>query len=299
MKPSLLFIPLDWHKKDVQLMLFDSLQTYFNCRYYDGLNAELIINPPECIYVQSGAMEVKQLRELKDLCNGAKVIQWTGDYRPNLLPEVIQYKGIADVTLLACGIGQKKEYEDALGHEVVWMQHAGSMFLEPKKVADNSIAFVGNYYDQFPGGVERNKLCHDLDVKYGDDFFCFGSWIDSRGQCAYDDTAWIYNNAFVSISANIYNDVEGYWSNRPYDILAAGSCCLMRYVPGIERHFEDMKHCVYYHSNEEAIEKIEWLFNHPSERDRIATEGYIHVRESHSYINRAKEIYDNIIHFLL
>ena len=291
---NLLFIPLDYHKKDVQLSLFEGLEKYFNCQYYSGINADLFNNIPEVIYIQSGALSVEKLVELKEMCNNAKVIQWTGDCRPTLLPEVLQYKGVADLTMLACGIGQKQEYESALGHKVEWLQHAASMFLEPQRIEDKTIAFVGNYYDQFPGGIERNELCFDIDVKYGDDFFCYGSWTDSRGQVPYDDTPWIYNNAYVSISANIYNDVEGYWSNRPYDILAAGSCCLMRYVPGIERHFEDMKHCIYYRSNEEALYWIEWLFKHPSERDIIATEGYLHAREHHSYDSRAKEIYDII-----
>jgi hypothetical protein len=289
---NLLFIPLDWHKKNVQLSLYEGLEKYFNCQYYSGITAELFNDIPDVIYIQSGAMSIEKLVELKEMCNGATVIQWTGDCRPTLLPEVLQYKGVADLTMLACGLGQKAEYESALGHRVEWLQHAASMFLEPQRIEDNTIAFVGNYYDQFPGGEERNKLCFDIDVKYGDEFFCYGSWADSRGQVPYDDTPWIYNNAFVSISANIYNNIEGYWSNRPYDILAAGSCCLMRYVPGIERHFEDMKHCVYYHSNEEAMEKIEWLFANPSERDRIATEGYIHVRDNHSYDIRAKEIWE-------
>ena len=182
-------------------------------------------------------------------------------------------------------------YQKALGHPVEWLQHAATMFVEPQEFTEGGIAFVGNYYDQFPGGEERNKLCFDLDVEYGDQFFCYGSWGDSRGSVPYDDTPWIYSNAYISISANIFNDIEGYWSNRPYDILAAGSCCLMRYVPGIERHFKDLEHCVYYRSNDEAMEAIEWLYANPEDRNRIAKAGYLHVRENHTYLNRAMELW--------
>lgn len=288
-KPSLLFIPLDYHKRNVQLYFYEGLKSEFDVRYFMGSNADIIRNKPDVIYCQSGALPPNELQALKKRTK-AKVIQWTGDCRPELLPEVLQYTGIADRTFLACGIGQRKEYERELEHPVIWLQHAATMFVEPQELNEKSIAFVGNYYDQFPGGAERNKLCYDLDVKYGEDFYCYGSWIESRGTVPYDDTPWIYSNAYISISANIYNDIEGYWSNRPYDILAAGSCCLMRYVPGIERHFTDMEHCVVYKSNEEAMEKIEWLLANPVIRNRIAKAGFEHVRTNHSYINRAKEI---------
>lgn len=282
----LLFIPLDYHKPNVQLYLFDALKTQFEVTYYKGD----VHGKPEIIYVQSGAISPKELIKIKRKTK-ATVIQWTGDCRPELLSEVMAYKGIVDKTFLACGIGQKEMYEQALGHEVVWLQHAGTMFVEPTDMQEGGIAFVGNYYDQFPGGAERNKLCYELDKKYEDEFFCYGSWGDSRGSVPYDDTPWIYANAYVSISANIFNDVEGYWSNRPYDILAAGSCCLMRYVPGIERHFTDGVHCVYYRSNEEAMEKIEWLLANPEIRNRIARAGFNHVRENHTWVNRAMELW--------
>lgn len=292
-KPSLLFIPLDWHKRNVQMPFFEGLQTIFDCYYFTGSNAEST-KKRDYIYCQAGALPPMELYAIKKR-SGAKVFVWTGDCRPDLLPEVLQYKGVTDRTFLACGIGQQKEYERALESPVFWLQHAAHMFLEPQEISDRTaIAFVGNYYDQFPGGAERNKLCYDLDVKYEEDFYCYGSWSESRGKVPYDDVPWIYNNAFVSISANIFNDIEGYWSNRPYDILAAGGCCLMRYVPGYERHFTDMEDVLVYRWNEEAMELIEWLLANPDERNRIAKNGYKNCLANHTNANRAKELWDHL-----
>lgn len=291
---SLLFIPLDWQKKmRVQVPFFEALQTQFDARYYEGANGDLLRNKPDIIFIMSGAVKPDELAALKKLTK-AKVIQWTGDCRAEPIEAVLSYKGIADKTFLASGIGQQRMYEMELEHPVLWLQHAASMFVSPKLLIEGGIAFVGNYYDQFPGGEERNRLCELLQDKYGDDFYCWGSWCNSRGQVPYDDTPWIYNNAYISISANAFNDIEGYWSNRPYDILAAGSCCLMRYVPGIEKHFEDMKHCVYYRNNDEALEKIEWLYANPKKRNRIALNGYRHVMENHTFVNRAMELWSNL-----
>lgn len=288
---KLLFIPLDWHKKTAQIDFYNGLQTQFDCTYYSGANSDLMRNKPDIILIMSGAISLEELGALKKL-TGATIAQWTGDARPEPLEIVTRHKSVVDKTFLACGLGQQKEYEKLLGHPVFWLQHAGTMFVEPNEMQTGGIAFVGNYYDQFEGGAERNKLCYDLDVLYDEDFFCYGSWGDSRGQCAYDDTPWIYNNAYISISANIFNDIEGYWSNRPYDILAAGSCCMMRYVPSIEKHFTDMEHCVYYRSNGEALDKIKWLLDNPDERNRIAKAGFEHCKANHTYLNRARELWD-------
>jgi len=267
---------------NVHLHWFDAFKTKFNTTYFNGTPGDY-----DYIFIQSGALSPERLQEIK---GDAQVYQWTGDCRPELLPEVLLYKGIADKTFLACGIGQKQMYEDALGHEVEWMQHAATIFIEPKEMQAGQITFIGNFYDQFPGGDERNKLCVELLRNYGSKFDSFGSWGSGRGSVIYDSTPGIYSNSYISISANIFNDIDGYWSNRPYDILAAGSCCLMRYVPGIELHFKNMEHCVYYFSNDEAIEKIAWLIANPDYRNKIAKAGYLHVKENHTFLNRVNQL---------
>lgn len=279
---TLLFIPLDYHKPNVHLQWFEAFKTKFNTTYFDGSSGDY-----DYIFMQSGALSPERLREIK---GNAIVYQWTGDCRPELLSEVMLYKGIADRTFLACGLGQKQMYEDALGHSVEWMQHAATIFIEPKEMQSGQITFIGNYYDQFPGGDERNKLCIDLLSKYGHRFDSFGSWGAGRGSVIYNATPGIYSNSYISISANIFNDIDGYWSNRSYDILASGSCCLMRYVPGIEKHFTHMEHCVYYNTNDEALGLIEWLIHNPEYRNAIAKAGYLHVKENHTFLNRVNQL---------
>jgi len=97
-----LFIPLDYKKGNVQLYFFEALKTQFDTRYFMGSGPDLIKNKPDYIYVQSGALPPKELAAIKRR-TGAKVVQWTGDCRPELLSEVMAYKGIADKTFLTSG----------------------------------------------------------------------------------------------------------------------------------------------------------------------------------------------------
>ena len=128
---NLLFIPLDWHKKNAQIDFFNGLKNNFACTYFEGSNSDLMKNKPDVILIMPGAISVAELTALKKM-TGAKVIQWTGDCRPEPLEIVTRHKGVVDRTFLACGIGQQKEYERILEHPVFWLQHAGTMFLEPQ-----------------------------------------------------------------------------------------------------------------------------------------------------------------------
>lgn len=298
----LLFIPLDWQLPvKPHQAYYTSLASHFNVLYY--LDQPSSINfSPDIIFVHSGALVPELLTELKDM-TGATVIQWTGDCRSELLQPVMSYKGICDITALACGIGQKDMYEDAMGHKVYYLQHAVEpyQFLSVREnlTKPEKVVFIGNNYDQFPGAVERTQLCKALSIVFSANFEVIGNGFASHEfknsrAIKYDQTPEIYSNSYIGISANIYNDIEGYWSNRPLDIMAAGSCCLMRYTPRMEKWFTDMQDCVFFSSNTEAISKIQMLLDNPELRNKIALTGQKKVKMFHSYDSRVLELMEII-----
>lgn len=292
---KLLFIPLGWqHKPNPDL--FNAFKKEFETHHHESMT-ESILFYPDYIYVQCGAISVSDLYELKKE-SGAKVVQWTGDARAELMQNVLEYKNIADLTLLAVGIGQKEMYEKALNHPVGYLQQGvfNSFFLPVKQMdgdEENEVVFIGNNYDHFEGAVERTELCKMLS-EYGN-FEVIGNGFNSPEftndrSVPYIDSAQIYNDAYISISHACFNDIEGYYSNRTLDIMAAGGCCLMRRVPNCEELFVDMKHVVYYRDNEEAFEKINMLFCNPEIRNCISLEGQKFVKRFHTFDYRVKEI---------
>ncbi len=295
---KLLFIPQHYYvHPPPHVEWLNSFAPFFKCDYFCGV-IESASNY-DYIFVQSGAIDSNSLKRLKEK-TGAKVIQWTGDCRSEIMNGVADYKNIADLTLLAVGIGQKEMYEAFLKHPVEYLQQgvAKSFLLEPNYLSDGNIVFIGNNYDHFEGAIERTELCKVLSSSF-DKFEVIGNGFNlpefnNKRSIPYYDSAEIYNKAYISISHACFNDIEGYYSNRTIDIMGAGGCCLMRYVPNIESIFTDIEHCIFYRTNDEAIEKIRLLLANPELRNKIAMQGHREVLSRHTFGYRTHQINEYI-----
>ncbi len=275
---------------------FEEFNKVFDCTYFN----EMMLNKNnlgkvDFIFVQSGAIPLSLLRTLR-INTEAQVIQWTGDCRSDCMSGVTDYRGHLDLTLLAVGIGQREMYEKVLLSPVDYLQQGvfKEFFIPAQELQTGNIVFIGNNYDQFEGAIERTELCKTLSSCF-DSFEVIGNGFNLAGfnnkrSVPYIDSAKIYNESYISISHACFNEIEGYYSNRTLDILASGSCCLMRYVPNVEKFFTDMEHVVFYKTNDEAVEKIKFLLDNPEVRNKIANNGCILAKEKHTFAYRVKEI---------
>jgi len=133
---------------------------------------------------------------------------------------------------------------------------------------------VANDYPQFPGGQERRDLVKLLGLSlrgYGSGFGESLDWYRAPE---------VYNQYKFAIGPNIYNDVRYYFSTRPLNAMAAGTCYLMRWVPGIEDFFEHGKHCLIYKDNREVLDLVQI---DDTTRNHIAREGQKRVKELFHY----------------
>lgn len=293
MKKRLLFIPLHYNANPrPHEDWFNGLGKYYHCTYYES-RMQVDSVQFDFILIQSGAIDCDTIRFINI---SSKVIQWTGDARADVMENVTQYKGIADLTLLAVGIGQKEMYEKAMGTPVDYLQQGvfSSFFIKPQKLESGKTVFIGNNYDHFPGAIEREQLCWELADGSHCDFETIGNgWTRSYNNTRsipYIDSAKIYNESYISISHACFNDIDGYYSNRTIDIMAAGGCCLMRRFPGCENYFTELYDCMFYSTTEEAIEKINYLYERPDVRNEIAKNGYNKARLKHTFDVRAREV---------
>ena len=92
----------------------------------------------------------------------------------------------------------------------------------------------------------------------------------------------------ISDSCDRAQEIQGYTSNRFFNIMGCGSFCLVRRFPGLEFWGEDGKHFVSFDSNQDALKKIEYYLNHDKERKEIANAGYRWFHLYHNWIDRAK-----------
>jgi spore maturation protein CgeB len=81
---------------------------------------------------------------------------------------------------------------------------------------------------------------------------------------------------------------------RIYDILGAGGFCLTNFQAELPMFFENEKHMVWYYSNEDLYEKVDYYLRHDDERNRIAQSGREFVRENCGYEARIEEILEVI-----
>jgi spore maturation protein CgeB len=81
---------------------------------------------------------------------------------------------------------------------------------------------------------------------------------------------------------------------RIYDILGAGGFCITNFQAELPMFFENEKHLVWYYSNEDLYDKVDFYLRHDTERERIASAGHDHVRTTCTYESRITKILEII-----
>lgn len=277
----LLYIPLDYHRHTEDPMLFSDILDAFgkqiNVKIFAGID-DAINWKPDVIFFQ-GSLSLEECFELKNKTN-ALFTMWTGDarYAPN--PSLLLYKEVVDLFLLPFDGKTRYLYKAALQKECafIWEPIQNWRFKSPQYLNDGSVVFVGNLYDNFPGGEKRLEIIEFLSGRIKD-FEFRGNLIGNASPIDYKLVPEYYNNAYITICENNYDDIESYFTPRNIGAMAAGSCSLHRIFPSIENFFWNGSNCFHYRNKYELLEYIYFLQTNPKVRNRIAQEGYKHAYE--------------------
>lgn len=157
------------------------------------------------------------------------------------------------------------------------------------------VAFVGSrrYHPEWP---YRPRLIDWLHNNYGERFQHHGG--DGRGTVRGAALNQVYADARVVVgdSLCIGYDYPDYWSDRVYETLGRGGFLIHPRIEGMERHFTDGEHLVFYEYGafDQLHDLIEYYLAHPDERERIAAAGHAHVKAHHTYRHRWTEILKEI-----
>jgi len=228
---------------------YQALKKVYDCTFYTKELTRYQIDF-DIIYVHAGSISYRTLFCLKywndqpgGVSSKGKIVVWTGDVREDLMSDVTMYNGIADIVLLACGMGKQKEmYEKEMGCPVHWFPHGVAEWnFRPVNENSEGLIFIGNNYEHFSGARDRYEINKQLKAKYGDKFKIYGNGWGDIGEgvtVPFEDTPDYYNKAYIGIDGSIFNDKDGYFSNRPLDVMAGGSVCLVRSFPAVRKCFE-------------------------------------------------------------
>lgn len=275
-KLRLLFCPLDYHRHEKNPELFtDTINTFnevIECQIYNGDLQEMILFKPDVVLFQ-GSATVYELTQIKETTN-AFIIMFTGDCRTSPSQSLMDYKNIIDCYMLPFTGELLKIYQTLLGKPCHFLfESIQNWRFKPAKMMESGhVTFVGNIYGSLPGAQPRKDLVDFIEAS-GIDIKCFGNGFD-KGEYPYDRVPELYNNSYIVIAENNYSDIEDYFTPRNIGALSAGSCCLMKHFPGIEKFFQNIQHCYYYKNKYELLDLINFLKNNPSYRNETASNGF-------------------------
>lgn len=168
---------------------------------------------------------------------------------------------------------------------------------EPECVIDksggmqNEVIFVGSR-GYHPEWKYRPQLVDWLRATYGDKFKHFGN--DGLGVVRGEALNQLYGSSKVVVGDSLCINYEYpyYWSDRVYETMGRGGFIIHPYIKGMEDHFENRKHLVFYNFGDFADLKlkIDYYLEHEDEREKIRLAGHEHVKANHTYTNRWQTI---------
>ncbi len=106
------------------------------------------------------------------------------------------------------------------------------------------------------------------------------------------ETINLYQESKIILGSSWRNDIRLYSSDRIFNVLGAGGFYLCSYFPGIEVLFENHKHLVWFKTHEEGLKLAKHYLQNNEEREKIAYNGYMLVKEKHTYKERMRDILD-------
>jgi len=172
--------------------------------------------------------------------------------------------------------------------------HEEANMVELPKTRD--VIFVGSkgYHPEWP---YRPQLINWLKEQYGARFTHVGGDGDT-GTVRGDALNQMYGSAKVAVgdSLCLNFDYPSYWSDRVYETLGRGGFMIHPYIEGMEEHFTDKEHLVFYKFGDFDQLKylIEYYLYNTEEREKIRKAGHEHVKKNHTYINRWQTIINEV-----
>jgi len=164
--------------------------------------------------------------------------------------------------------------------KVIFLPHVGNTIQFgsswiPSMKREFDIVLIANFHPSkipfmsMPGVKERKKLVSVFSKEFGDRFAVFGKgweWCQAnRGPIPFEEQENILRKSWLSIGLDHFSSYEFYFSDRLPIALLSEVVHLTKWNKGLENLFVDNKHCVFFESIEESLQKAHVLLGKPRE----------------------------------
>lgn len=289
---------------------YDFLQRNRDGLTYEDINLEFVAFArdyrPDLLFMQlqeSGVIQPDSLRAIREALPRTVVAHWMGDCRVSVSDYLAGICRITHVSLVS-NVGQLYMYDYFAGPGRSKYLQIGLDWDEdvlglpawnpPFRVPD--VVFCGGYYpESFPDGtserVQTIRAIQNAGVDIG--VVSPGPWpadIPYAGSCTVKQQHHVWKRAKVCLNVNHFNQIERYYSDRQLISMASGKPVVCWGVPGLEREFQDRKHCLFFRYPQEAVHRVLELLGNPTLAAQIGAAGREEVLKNHTWAKRVEEV---------
>ncbi len=143
--------------------------------------------------------------------------------------------------------------------------------------------------------VERKDLLEKVANRFGLDLYTHEKDVSLKG-CInhgpvdyYDWAPYVFKNSKINLNISLRSIINGI-PLRCFEIMGAGGFLLSNYQQDFMNHFVPDEDFVYFDSERDMLDKIDYYLKNDSERKEIAQNGFKKVEAEHTYVHRAKEM---------
>lgn len=223
-----------------------------------------------------------------------KMIMWYGDQRGNQIEPLIKDRIPYLHALLITNSSpkQKKMYKNAGIPFVETFYHsfAPQIFKLWDLPITHQVFFGGNNFsiNKFPLSKERRNLINTLHKRFNLVVHGNGWKFPTQKWVLYPQYSKELRKAHINIGINHY-DIYQYYNRRLFECVASGRLHITRYIPGMEKHFKNKEHLVWFKTNKQCIALVKYYLDHEKEREQIAKNGREFFLNRHSWTARVTQ----------
>lgn len=143
--------------------------------------------------------------------------------------------------------------------------------------------------------VERQEILSEVSRRYGLDLYTpdknirFENCTNHGPVDYYDFAPHVFRRAKINLNISLRSILSGI-PLRAFDIMGAGGFLLSNYQSDFMDYFIPGEDFVFYDSQNDLLDKIEYYLKHEDERSQIAQNGLQKISADHTYVHRVHEI---------
>lgn len=282
------------------LFLFDRKMK----RMVENMGAKHIFHMPLAVNTRRLNKQLDLGRKRKSECFLHEISFVGSLYEKNMYDQILYLPEYLKGYLEAGIVVQQKIYgyhvfEDLLDRNIV---EYVSQYLKIEEDSNYFYTFkdiLMNILDQKTTSEERIHL-----LNRASEYFALKVFTDSNsellpegvagGTVGYTDgMPGVFHDSKINLNISLRSILSGI-PLRCLDIMGAGGFLLSNFQPELEEFFVPGKEFVYFVSEEDMLEKIEFYLSHEKERVNIAENGWKKIQNEFSYEKRLKEIFDKV-----